>query len=558
MAVAWSIGGTAGEGLETAGEVFAAALASMGYAPTTGRDFPSRIRGGDTTYTVRLSPDGFLAPAERVDVAMAFNETVLPRMQARLDDDSLLLVDDGIDGGTPFPFTALAKEAGKERAKNMVAVGASAAILGIDLDGVAAFVAERFAKKGDDVVAVNRAALEAGHAAASGRFGVRVQAPMGPTGPALFISGNQAFCLGALAAGCTVAAGYPITPASDILEFLTPRLEGRGVAIQVEDEMAALNVVIGAGFAGARAMTATSGPGLSLMTETMGLAGATETPAVIVDCQRPGPSTGMPTKHGQEDLWHMVHGGHGEYVRVVLAPMDVADAFSVAGQAFHAAETWSCPVFVALDQQCSLMKQTVGPFDAGTVAAAPRGHGSHDAEVDAWAGTYRRYGGDGQPARPALPGERGGVHYANSTEHGPDGFTNEHPGIRTAMVDRRLQRMRRIVEATEDAVVAWGPVDADTVVVSWGSTVGACREAAARASRPVRVVAIRLLWPFPKAAVAKAIGDAQVIVAEANGMAQLSRLLRSELPVHDRLTEVLRYDGTPVRASDVLEAVEAR
>ncbi len=567
--VAWTIGGTAGEGLESGGEVFARALAAMGHLPTTQRDFPSRIRGGDTTFTVRLTPGGFLGPPEHVDLALAFNATVLPRMDAKLGAGSLLLVDEGVPAFVSttgaevqsFPFTELAKSAGSAKAKNMVALGASAALMGVDVQALTTQVGARFATKGDAVVASNVAALKAGHDEAASRFGLRFQAPDTSSDAAMFLSGNEAASLGALAAGCRFAAAYPITPASDVLEFLTPKLvEMGGVAIQMEDEIAALNACIGAGFSGAKSITATSGPGLALMTETLGLAGSTETPVVILDCQRPGPSTGMPTKHGQEDLWHLVHGGSGEFVRVVLAPTDVSDAFVATSEAFRLAEKFRCPSMVALDQQCSLFKQTIPAIDMDKEAQrhGVRAGPTAEAGSHAWDGTFAPYSDAGDaPMRVPLPGEPGGRYYSNSTEHAPSGFTNEDPKIRNAMVERRMVRMDAIVSDCQDPIVVEGQADADVVLVSWGSTVDACREAAARADVPVRVVGIRLLWPFPHDAVKEAFGDAsQILCPEANAFGQLARLIRSELPVHDRLESVLRYDGTPVRATDMLTLIK--
>lgn len=576
--VAWLIAGTAGEGLEAGGETFARALAALGFLPTTQRDFPSRIRGGDTTFTVRLTPEGRLVPPERIELALAFNGTVLPRVDARMGPEGLLLVDEGVAEqfvGTSgarlehFPFTGLAKGVGFERAKNMVALGASAALLGVDLAALDVSVAEQFASKGDKVVAQNRAALHAGHAEAVARFGGRPRFALPQAGgaPALFLSGNEAAALGALAAGCRIAAAYPITPASDVLEYMMPRLQQLGgTALQMEDELAAVNVLAGAGFAGVKAVTATSGPGLSLMTEAIGMAGSCETPCVVLDCQRPGPSTGMPTKHGQEDLWHLVHGGHGEFVRIVLAPTDVADAFAATGEAFRLAERWRAPVFVALDQQASLFKQTVPPFDLEGLAArhAPRGPSPAAAGSTAWEGTYKPYGDPGaQPHRVALPGEPGGRYYNNSTEHSPGGFTTEEPRLRVQMVERRLARLAAIPADVDRPVVVEGAGldDAKAVLLSWGSTVEACREAADRLARrglPVRIVAVRLLWPFPREAVAAALGDqAPVFVAEANALAQMARLLKSELPVHARVRSVLQYDGRTMSSDPIVHAVEA-
>ncbi len=543
MSVAWQIGGTAGEGLESGGEAFARALAGMGYRPSTQRDFPSRIRGGDTTYTVRLTAGGFLAPPPHVDVALAFNDTVLPRMLAKVTKDSLFLIDghvtkpDTAARVVQLDFSAIAKQAGLPKAKNVVALGASAAILQIDVEALADAVANQYAHKGDDVVQANRRAVLAGFEAAQGLPTFALPAP--DKQEVLFLSGNEAASLGALAAGCRFAAAYPITPASDVLEYLTPRLKSlNGFAMQMEDEMAALNACIGAGFAGARGLTATSGPGLSLMTETIGLAASTETPVVIFDCQRPGPSTGMPTKHGQEDLWHLCLGGHGEDVRIVIAPMDVEDAFLGANELFRLAWKFRAPGFLALDQQCSLMKQTVAPFDTQAASARHTKREPRTAQ-SAWLGG-KPYGGG--PV--TIPGEDG-VYLANSTEHGPTGFTTEDPIVRADMVDRRRAIMQQIIQDTDPIHVEG---EGDVAVVACGSTVGAVREAC---EGKARVVAIKLLWPFPVDAVKEAIGDRRVVVAEANGFAQLSSLVRMHLPVHDRLTECLRYDGTPVQAQDV-------
>jgi 2-oxoglutarate ferredoxin oxidoreductase subunit alpha len=575
--VAWLIAGTAGEGLESGGETFARALATLGQRPTTQRDFPSRIRGGDTTFTVRLTPDGRLVPPARIDLALAFNDTVLPRIDARMDRQGLLLVDEGaVEGFVPasgcdaqlFPFTRLAQAAGMARSKNMVALGASAALLGVDLAILARSVDEQFSGKGEKVVAQNRAALEAGHKEATSRFGAQPRFTLPPpsSGPALLLSGNEAAALGALAAGCRIAAAYPITPASDILEYLTPRLQALGgTALQMEDELAAVNILVGAGFAGAKALTATSGPGLSLMTEALGLAGSTETPCVVIDCQRPGPSTGMPTKHAQEDLWHMVHGGHGESVRIVLSPTDVADAFGTTGEAFRLAEMFRAPAFVALDQQASLFKQTVAPFDAAAEAArhAPREPSTAAEGSNAWDASYAPYGDAGdRPHRMALPGEPGGRYYSNSTEHAPNGFTTEDPQLRIAMVDRRLRRMAAIVGEADRPLAVEGAslAEAQVVLVSWGSTVEACREAAERLKAlgtKARIVGVRLLWPFPREAFAAAVGTKPLYVVEANAFAQLARLIKSELPVHDRLHSILQYDGRTIPSDVVLSGVKA-
>lgn len=517
--------------MESGGEAFARALASLGYLPSTQRNFPSRIRGGDTTFTVRVTEGGFLAPGP-VLLGIVLNDSVKVEAELVLRDGE-------------FPFSDVAKACGSR--PNMVALGASAFLFGLDVGDLTAAVSKQFARKGEAVVAANAKALEAGFVEAQTRFHEpKFILPPPALGDRLLLSGNQAASLGALAAGCRFVAAYPITPASDVLEFMTPHIHDQGgIAIQMEDEMAALNACIGAAFAGARSLTATSGPGISLMTETMGLAGSTETPVVVLDCQRPGPSTGMPTKHSQDDIWHLCLGGHGEDVRIVLAPMGVADAFYATSEAFRLAWKFRAPAFVALDQQCSLMKQTVPSFDL-KAEASKHGRAPESHEGNAWNNDFLPYGGDAI----TIPGESG-PYLSNSTEHGPNGLTTEVPAIRKAMVERRLGIMRGIIANCVDPVHVEG--DGDVVILTCGSTTEAAREAALEVG--ARVVSLRLLWPFPTEAVAKAIGSRRVVVAEANSLGQLAKLVKMHVPIHDRVTECIRYDGNPLSAGDIVEAL---
>jgi len=251
-------------------------------------------------------------------------------------------------------------------------------------------------------------------------------------------------------------------------------------------------------------------------------------------------------------------------VRVVLSPVDVADAFRATSEAFRLAERFRCPAFVALDQQASLFKQSVQPFDLAAEAArhAPRGPNPAKVGSSAWEPSYNAYGDAGDdPHRVSLPGEPGGRYYSNSTEHSPNGFTTEDPGTRVRMVQRRLDRMKAIVTETKDPLVVEGAplAGCDVVLVSWGSTVEACREAANRLLRKgikARVVGVRLLWPFPAEAFRQAVGEkAPIKVVEANAFAQLARLIRSELPLHGRMASVLQFDGRTIASDAILAAV---
>lgn len=596
--LSWRIGGLAGEGIDTAGDLFGLVCVREGWHVWTTRHFPSRIRGGLTTYTVRLAGHPVGAPSGVTDVMVALHGDGARPEQEAIREGGMLLFDpkaipEPDDKGdradvrwVPVPCTDIAKELGEKRARNTVALGASAALLGFPLGPFEEAVIERFGGKGvagkvTEIGQVNVEALRRGAAAMEG-----VPRPAMPTLPddaagmrakatrddarsgRLFLAGNDAFAYGALAGGCRFYAGYPITPATTIMEYLSAHLPRfGGVAMQVEDELAAVNMAIGAGFMGARAMTATSGPGFSLMAEAMGLAGSTETPVVIVDCMRPGPSTGMPTKTGQEDLAFAVAGGHGEEPKIVLVAEDLDGAFRIGHEAFDLAERYQCPVFVMLEAALSLGKGDTAPFDLDTIRI-DRGkrvpHGAAPEDVPGLGAPrtgegYARYAEtpDGIPLR-AVPGDVGGRHYANSTEHDTRGFTTEVPAVRTAMVDRRERKLSAIDEAHEGAV-AEGDPDAPLGVVALGATVPVVREAlrlAAHEGVAGELLVVRRLWPLPAKTIDEFLArHDRVVVAETNKTGQLLRILRGECAEAHRAEPLRKYDGEPFRVDGVLRAL---
>ncbi len=589
----------AGEGIDTAGDLFAKATLRSGWHVWTTRHFPSRIRGGLTSYTTRIAGGPVAAATGGCDLLVALHQQAADPGKEGLSPGGVVLYDSGKvkppkETGDHrwigVDCTGIAKELGEQRARNTVALGASARLLGVDRDVLAQVIRERFDKKAKEVklrarltqkssngdeaahvdeggeepalVTVNREALIQGWEAVEQQEPLPAPEPvLGHDSGRLFVSGNEAFAFGALVAGCRFYAGYPITPATTIMEYLAERLPSfGGVCLQVEDELAAVSMAIGAGYSGVRAMTASSGPGVSLMAEAMGLAGSTETPVVIVDCQRPGPSTGMPTKTAQEDISFLLSAGHGETPHIVLTAEDLEAAYLAGLDAFDLAERYQCPVFVALDAAMSIGKGDTAAFPLEV--GVERGHRFTKGlktpgagEVSTGKGYARSDSLDGGLPLRAVPGDKGGRHYANSTEHGPAGYTTEVPEVRTAMVDRRNRKLAGI-----DTVHAGTRVEGDPEgplgVIAFGSMVPVVREALAMAGAqgsPGALLVLRRLWPLPRDEVAEFMEKSErVVVVEGNSTGQLLRHLKSEVADAHHAESVLHYSGEPMTVAELL------
>jgi len=556
-------GGESGEGVISCGEIFAQAAARAGREIYTVRTFPAEIRGGHAVYQVRVGDDLLLSQGDRVDVLVAFNgegyEKGLPDLRPGgilVCDGDQVTPDPSFDGTAyPIPFTTLARDqVGSLRAKNMVVLGAVAELFDLPREVLFSLVAQRFARKGEEAQEANRRALEAG--AAYVRDHVTKQDPYrigtGPHTGRVVLSGNEAVALGALAAGLTFFAGYPITPASDIMENLVrwlPQVGGR--LVQAEDEIAALAMVLGASFGGARAMTATSGPGLSLMVELLGLASAAELPAVVVDVQRAGPSTGMPTKEEQGDLNLAVWGAHGEGPRIVLGATSVADAFQTTVQAFDLAERYQCPVIVLSDQFLGFRKASVAPPPVDEIRPSYRILARRN-------GAYRRFQLTESGISPAaVPGMVGLQHVITGLEHDEFGRPAYDPARRTQMMAKRARKMA--LAAQEPGMTRrWGHPEPVLGVLGWGSQEGVIREAVARANREgYRVAALhtRMLWPLPHGEIRAFLRQVKaVLVPEVNFSGQFANLLRTQFTIEPhRLT---KSDGLPFRPVDIYEKIK--
>lgn len=577
LSAAWKIGGEQGQGIDSSGDLFARACNRLGYYVYGYKEFSSRIQGGHSNYKIRIGTGSVASTSSDLHVLVAIDQESIDRNAHELVEGGFLIADAAFQPEAPAafrgrliaaPMTDMARDVGNPKVKNVVALGISAYLLGLPLEAFSDVLDHAYGRHGEAVVRANQAALNRGFAfAAEHVLETRFRMAPGDGRARMLMIGNEAVALGALAAGCRVMPAYPITPASEIMEWLQRELPRfGGVVVQCEDEIAALTTAIGAGIAGARAMTATAGPGLSLMQEAIGLAQTAEVPVVIVDCQRGGPSTGMPTKHEQSDVLAVMWGSHGETPRIVLAPSSVEEAFWDTVHAFNLAERYQCPVFVVLDLSLSLNKQSVEGIDFAKVTI-DRGERVKEGELEILAGKpFARYRVTESGVSPrTLPGQKGGQYVATGLEHDEFGKVSEDPKNRKAMHQKRL---RKVSGVDLSGLRYTGDEQPEILLVGFGSTDGAIEEARKEmglAGISCGHAHVRILAPFPTFQLAPAVERAQaVVVVENNATGQLETLMRAFMTesmgrkeTEKRLHSIRKYDGRPFLPEEIArEAAE--
>jgi 2-oxoglutarate/2-oxoacid ferredoxin oxidoreductase subunit alpha len=590
-----AISGDAGEGIILTGDLMTQVAARANLHISSTQTFPAEVRGGQSYVQIRFGVDSVFNPGDRIDMLVAFNLLAYHRYKGDVTRDAILVVDgdpDKIDkvttlgdwrGGPIYvvPMGEIAeKQIGERRAKNMVALGVVTAHIGLPEKHGTALVERFFAKKSPKLVEANLKAYRAGRAYVEEHIqkqDLLTVPPIEGEGH-IVLSGNDAIGLGALYAGCRFFGGYPITPASEIMQLMAEELPSvGGTMYQAEDEIASLAAVLGASYAGVRAMTATSGPGLSLMGELMGLSGIAEIPVVIVDVQRGGPSTGLPTKTEQSDLLPAIWGGHGEFPRVVMAPISIRDCFNVMRMAFEIAEKYQIPVIVLSEQALGhrratlpkrLLKQT--PIEDVT------------RPLTTWGPGYNRYEFTDSGISPrALTGDPGGTHMVTGLEHWESGGPAHQAANRTEMVQKRFRKMRNLdrkyggvfafkgddatqhFHATTDQEAGRLSAAAESYrgqigVIGWGATAGVVREAVSRAEkRGIDVSAIfpKMIYPHHDLTIRPFIeGHQRILVVEENFTGQYARLLTRYYDFEpERLN---KYDGLPFKPEQILRRIE--
>ncbi|MCY9003350.1 2-oxoacid:acceptor oxidoreductase subunit alpha [Peribacillus frigoritolerans] len=562
--LSWKVGGQQGEGIESTGEIFCIALNRLGYYLYGYRHFSSRIKGGHTNNKIRVSTTETRAISDDLNILVAFDQETIDVNYKELHEGGIIIADAKFKPVCPedtkaelyiVPFTEIAAELGTSLMKNMVAIGATCAVLGMEISVFNDVVDEIFGRKGEEIVKKNMDAITAGYKAMEVLLGEKLGAmelEKADGQKRMFMIGNDAIALGAVAGGCRFMAAYPITPASEIMEYLIKKLpQFGGTVIQTEDEIAAATMAIGANYGGVRAITASAGPGLSLKMEAIGLAGITETPIVIVDTQRGGPSTGLPTKQEQSDLMAMIYGTHGEIPKIVMAPSTVEEAFYDTAEAFNLAEEYQCPVIVLSDLQLSLGKQTVQPLDYGKVEIRRGKLVDFEIEEPENKSYFKRYEvtEDGVSPR-VVPGMKNGIHHVTGVEHDETGRPSETALNRKLQMDKRMRKLNNLTNTFQTPVYKNTPhEEADLLILGFNSTRGTIDEAIGRLETDgmkVNHAQIRLIHPFPADEVLSLVQSAKkVVVIENNATGQLANIIKMNVGHVNKIKSILKYDGNP-------------
>jgi 2-oxoglutarate ferredoxin oxidoreductase subunit alpha len=560
--------GAGGDGSVAAGDIIASACAGAGLHVMKTEAYGPQIRGGESSAVIRVSARPIFAQSDRVDVLVVFSWADFARFHNEivLADDAIVFCEPG-DAAPPelaslqrfeIAFDGLARDAGAPAAKNVLAIALVATLFHLPLEATRAAITRRFGKKKAAVAEANLRAFDRGVTAAE-EIAPKISRHLTyTTGPArLLMSGNEATAFGALHAGCRFFAGYPITPSTEILQFLGEWLpKVGGSMLQTEDELAAIGAVIGASFAGVKSMTATSGPGLSLMAEMVGLSSIAEVPAVIVNVQRGGPSTGIPTKSEQSDLLHAVFASHGDTPRVVIACSDVEESFHATVDAFNIAEEFQVPVIVLSDQSVAQGRSTI---DASSLEHEVR---DRVTATPSELKEYRRYRDTPDGVSPmAIPSTARGMYQTNGLEHDEQGRPSAAFDVHETMNAKRYRKIEAIA-LRYPLFVRFGTATPKLGVLCWGSTVGPVREAIERMGAWDRVAlfAPRMLAPLPASELQKFIdGCHDVVVIEMTHSAQFHQYLRSQVDLPRQHTGVYcRSGGKAFTAAEIASELERR
>jgi len=574
-----SIVGSGGDGAVAAGDILSMACARDGLHVIKTEAYGPQIRGGESSCTVRISGTPIHAQADVVDALVVFSWADFARFRSEiaLAPDAFVLHEladpapDEISSGVTrrmiaVPFNAMAKEVGAPNGKNVLALGMLGELFGLPVAAIRSAVAHRFGKKSQAVIEANLKAFDRGVECvgqapspvpelAEAKRQARAPVLHDAKGPAhLLMSGNEASAVAAIDAGCRFFAGYPITPSSEVLHFLgdwLPRIGGS--TLQTEDELAAIGAVIGGSFAGVKSMTATSGPGLSLMAEMIGLASIAEIPAVVINVQRGGPSTGIPTKSEQSDLMHALYASHGDTPRVVIACTDVEDSYHATVDAFNIAEEYQLPVIMLSDQSIAQCRQTL--------AAESLEHEVVERRIEHERGDYKRYRQTDDGVSPmSIPGMPGTMYQTNGLEHDEQGRPSSMHVVHERMNEKRYRKLDAIAKKYR-LFTRFGPEKAELGILCWGSSAGPVREAIEKLNAEGMKVAAfvpRILMPLPVKELEDFIAACdELLVMELSYSQQFYSYLRTQVDLPRNRTRVYaRSGGSALRVCEVIDQVK--
>jgi 2-oxoglutarate/2-oxoacid ferredoxin oxidoreductase subunit alpha len=545
------IGGAAGQGIDTTAAILEKLLKCSGYNVFTARDFMSRVRGGHNFSLLRFSVSPVHSHSNQLDGIVALDEETIRLHKDQLKEHGFILCDSKLSAADSrliqLPMAAMAKTLGNPRVAGSIAVGAVLKLFGESLEHVGT-VLHTFVKQ--PFFDINVQAVQDGYQSMETRFS---HLP-GSYSAQMLISGSKAVALGAMAAGLRFYSAYPMSPSTAIMEALAVHADEAGIVVeQAEDEIAAVNMAIGASYAGARAMTGTSGGGFSLMVEALGLSGMAEIPLVVIDVQRPGPVTGLPTRTEQSDLKFVISASQGEFPRMVIALRNPSDAFYQTMRAFNLAERYQIPVILLSDQYLGDATATVAPFDPQKIPMAESG------SVDAGSGEYLRYRYTANGISPRLiPGKSEHLVAIDSDEHDESGQITESATVRTQMMDKRMKKLEGLQRELQEPEFM-GTDDFKILLLGWGSIWGPMEEAIQllNENQPGRYAALIFgdIYPLPQQRLKEKAAKARCIIdVEQNATGQLADLIRETTGiVCDH--RMLKYDGRQISGEEIAERI---
>ncbi|KPK45118.1 MAG: 2-oxoacid:ferredoxin oxidoreductase subunit alpha [Phycisphaerae bacterium SG8_4] len=551
--------GRAGQGIQSVEHLLTRICKRAGYNVFAAKEYMSRIRGGMNSTQIRVSSEPVRASVSRIDILIPLDKGAVRHVEKRITPQTIILAEQQVIGddfdraGHKFvdvAFTRTASEIGGKIYSNVVAVGTIAALFGIDLQTVSAYVAEFFCAKSDDVVQKNLVAVKKGFDIGlglvnSGKIRVEI-AGAADLESQILVNGAEAVALGAIAGGCDFISSYPMSPSTGVLAFLAGQAKDFGIiAEQAEDEIAAINMALGAWYAGARAMVTTSGGGFALMTEGLSLAGMLESPIVIHLAQRPGPATGLPTRTEQADLELALYGGHGEFPRILLGPGRLEDAFHLTRKAFYLADKYQVPVFILTDQYFVDSYYNTGCFDLSDTRI--------DKHIVKTGVDYRRYELTANGISPrGIPGFGQGLVAVDSDEHDEAGHITEDLELRVAMVDKRLKKLELLPNETTPPKLV-GPEDYKNLVVCWGSTYHIVEEAVGKLEADdVALLHFAQLYPLPSGTADYLLKARTTAIVENNATSQFAKLIKLHTGI-DIEEKILKYDGLSYAVEELVE-----
>lgn len=565
------IGGPAGAGVEKSGKTLTLSFVRGGYRVFANVEHMSQIRGGNNFLRIRIDEKVHSSHIEEIDIMIALDkqtieehlDEVSPGGVIIFDEDSVKLPENFDSKNAKLlnvPLKKLATEKlGNPLMANVISLGIVCGLVEFDDFLLKNVLSKVFGKKGAEIIKLNETAIDIGYELAqkwAKDFPIKM--PKKENNNEMFLMGNDAFALGAVKAGCKYVGAYPMTPSSSILHFMATWASKYGIVVKhVEDEIAALNSSIGAGFAGVRALTSTSGGGFALMTEAVGLASMNEVPVVVANVMRPGPATGQPTRTEQGDLRQMIHSAQGDPVKIVLLPGDVRECFEFGFEAFNLAEKYQLPVIVGWDKYLGEGYFTVPQFDDSKMKIN-RGKLLSQKELDKIS-DYKRYlrTEDGVSPR-TIPGMKGGIHRATSDEHNEYGDIFEDAENRRLMVEKRLKKVEIAREECPKPVLI-GEENSEITFVTWGSGKGICVEAVQELDKKgikANVFYIRTAWPFHTKEVKEEMAKfKRMILVEHNATGQMGGLIAEHTGIIIE-EKVLRYDGRPMTAKYVTDHIK--